>query len=72
MGSYRSIFNIRNTPLCRRCGVVNETVRHAYSECQHPGIVQVRVELDFLDATVLHKAPLVGLQFFERVLKLLE
>jgi hypothetical protein len=72
MGSYRSTINIRNSPLCRWCGVVDETVRHVYSECQSPGVVQLRNELDFLDVTVLHKAPLVGLQFFEKVLKLLE
>jgi len=72
MGNYRSTINIRNSPLCRWCGVVDETVRHIYSECQNPGVVQLRMELDFLDVTVLHKAPLVGLQFFEKVLKLLE
>ena len=71
LGSYRSIINIRNSPLCRWCGVVDETVRHVYSECQNPSIMQLRVDLDFLDATVLHKAPLVGLQFFEEILKLL-
>jgi hypothetical protein len=43
-------------------------VKHSYSECQYPGIVQLRVELEFLDVTV-HKVPMVGLQFFEGVLK---
>jgi hypothetical protein len=37
-----------------------------------PGIVQLKVDLEFEDVTVLHKAPLLGLQFFEGVLKLLE
>jgi hypothetical protein len=72
MGSYRSLINSNNSPLCRWCGVVNETIPHVYTACQHPGIVQLKVDLDFVDVTVLHKAPLVGLQFFEGVLKLLE
>ena len=72
MGSYRSLINSNNSPLCRWCGVVNETITHVYTACQHPGIVQLKVDLDFVDVTVLHKAPLVGLQFFEGVLKLLE
>ncbi len=59
MGCYRYTINISNSPLCRWCGVVDETVRHVYSECQNPGVVQLRMELDFLDVTVLHKAPLV-------------
>jgi hypothetical protein len=44
----------------------------ASTACQHPGIVQLKVDLDFVDVTVLHKVPLVGLKFFEGVLKLLE
>jgi hypothetical protein len=40
-----------------------------YTACQHPGIVQLNVDLDFVDVNVLHEAPLVGLQF---LLKLLE
>jgi hypothetical protein len=58
--------------LCRWCGVVNETIPHVYTACHYPGIVQLKVDLDFVDVTVLNKAPLVGLQFFEGVLKLLE
>jgi hypothetical protein len=72
MGSYRSLINSNNSPLCRWCGVVNETITHVYTACQHPGIVHLKVDLDFVKVTVLHKAPLVGLQFFERVLKLPE
>jgi hypothetical protein len=46
---------------CRWCGVVDDTVRHVqvYSECHNPGIVQLRVELDFVDANMLHTAPLL-------------
>jgi hypothetical protein len=72
MGSYRSLINSNNSHLCRWCRVVNETIPHVYTVCQHPGIVQLKVDLDFVDVTMLHKAPLVGLQFFEGVLKLLE
>jgi hypothetical protein len=52
--------------------VVNETITHVYTACHHPHIVQLKVDLDFVDATVLHKAPLAGVQFFEGVLKLLK
>jgi ribonuclease HI len=72
MGCYRSIINVNLSPLCRWCGVEIETVTHVFSVCQHIGIVQLRVDLDFKDVTVLHKAPLSGLMFFEGVLKLLE
>jgi hypothetical protein len=34
-----------------------------YTACHHPGIVQLKVDLDLVDVTVLYKTPLVGLQF---------
>ena len=49
MGSYRSLINSNNSPLCRWCGVVNETIPHVYTACQHPGIVQLKADLDFVD-----------------------
>jgi hypothetical protein len=72
MGSYRSLINSNNSPLCRWCGVANETITHVYTACQYPGIAHLKVDLDYVDVTVLHKAPLLGLQFFEGVLKLHE
>jgi hypothetical protein len=72
MGSYRSLINSNNSPLCRWCGVVNETIPHVYTACRHPGIIQLKVDFHFVDVTVLYKAPLVGLRFLEGVLKLLE
>jgi hypothetical protein len=57
-GFFRSLINGNNSCLCRWCGVVKETVSHVYTACQHPGIVQLNVDLDFEDITVLHKAPL--------------
>jgi hypothetical protein len=54
---------VRQSPLCRWCHIVKETVVHVFSECQTPEIIQLRHVLNIQDITVLHKSPLLGLKF---------
>ena len=61
MGSYGFMIKIRQSPLCRWCHSVNETVDHVFSECLFPPIIQLRQEFHIQDAIVLHKNPLLGL-----------
>ena len=63
MGAYGFMVNKRQSPLCRWCKNVDETVVHVFSDCQSPSIIQLRLELNVQDVTVLHKSPLLGLKF---------
>ena len=71
MGRHEFMIKKRISPSCRWCQLVDETVIHVFSDCLSPNIVQLKLELNFQDVTVLHKAPLLGLKFCRDAINIL-